>query len=82
MEGQYVTREEFSRLDDKVDELQKEQTQTKQRVRHVEQKLDKIESNTTWILRLILGAFILGILGLVFKSPDQVTSLGGLIYGK
>ncbi|CDQ20847.1 Haemolysin XhlA [Halobacillus karajensis] len=77
MEGQYVTREEFSKLDDKVDELQKEQTQTKQRVRHVEQKLDKIESNTTWILRLILGAFILAILGLVFKSPDQVTSLGG-----
>lgn len=55
MEGQYVTREEFSKLDDKVDELQKEQTQTKQRVRHVEQKLDEIESNTTWILRLILG---------------------------
>lgn len=27
MEGQYVTREEFSKLDDKVEELQKEQTQ-------------------------------------------------------
>ncbi|SFK49330.1 hypothetical protein SAMN04487936_11565 [Halobacillus dabanensis] len=55
MDGQYVTREEFSKLDGKMDELQDEQTQTKQRSRHVEQKLDKIEINTTWILRLIFS---------------------------
>ncbi|ELK47174.1 hemolysin XhlA [Halobacillus sp. BAB-2008] len=77
MDEKYVTRDEFSKLDEKVDQLQNEQTQTKQRVAHVEGKLDKIENNTTWILRLILGAIIAGILGLLFKSPEAVITLGG-----
>lgn len=77
MEQKYVTREEFEKLDDKVDELKNEHTKTRQRVQNVEQKLDRIESNTTWILRLILGAIILVILGLIFNSPGQLTTLGG-----
>ncbi|WP_406944471.1 hemolysin XhlA family protein [Halobacillus sp. SY10] len=77
MEQKYVTREEFEKLDDKVDELKNEHTKTRQRVQNVEQKLDRIESNTTWILRLILGAIILAVLGLIFNSPSQLTTLGG-----
>lgn len=82
MEPNYVTREEFQKLDDKVDELVVEHSRTKERVQNVEQKLDRIESNTTWILRLILGAIILAILGYVFQSPETNIALGGLLYGK
>ncbi|MCA1021769.1 hemolysin XhlA family protein [Halobacillus litoralis] len=78
MDENYVTRDEFNKLDEKVDVLQIEQTRTKQRVEHVERKLDKIETNTTWILRLILGAIIAMVLGLLFQAPEATITLGGI----
>jgi len=63
---EYVRRGEFSRLDDRVNTLDRRQTRTEVRTDQIENKMDKIESNTTWILRLIIGAFISALLGLVF----------------
>lgn len=84
MEREYVTRKEFKELNDKVDNLKTEQTRTKERVSHMEDKLDKIEDNTTWILRLIIGAVIAAILAFILQSPETElpVSLGGFIYGK
>ncbi|WP_079479730.1 hemolysin XhlA family protein [Halobacillus salinus] len=82
MDKEYVTRKEFNELDKKVDELQNEQTQTKQRVEHMEKKLDKIEDNTTWILRLILGAIIMAILAFILQSPETGITIGGVLSGK
>lgn len=65
---EYVTREEFNRLDRKVDGLENRMTRTETRTDHLEKKLDKIENNTTWILRLIIGAFITAILGLIING--------------
>jgi len=61
----YVTRKEFNQLDSRVGNLEVRQTRTETRTDHLEQKLDRIESNTTWILRLIIGAFITAVLGLI-----------------
>ncbi|WP_158290439.1 hemolysin XhlA family protein [Halobacillus salinus] len=82
MDKEYVTRQEFKELDDKVDELKNEHTKTKQRVYNVEQKLDRIENNTTWILRLILGAIIVAILALIIQSPETGITIGGVLSGK
>lgn len=68
MDENYVTRKEFSQLDRRVDGLEVRQTRTETRTDHLEQKLDKIESNTNWILRLIIGAFITAVIGLVLKG--------------
>lgn len=40
-------------------------------VKAVKRQLGKIESNTTWALRLITGAIVLGVLAYVFKIPMQ-----------
>lgn len=68
MNESYITREEFNRLDDKVDGLANRQTRTEEKVDNVEKKLDKIDSNTTWILRIIVGSILLALLGLIIKG--------------
>jgi hypothetical protein len=40
----------------------------RQRIDALEKSIGKIESNTTWTVRLILGTIILGIIGLVMKG--------------
>jgi len=61
----YVKRVEFDRLDERVTTLDIRQTRTEVRTDHIEKKMDRIESNTTWILRLIVGAIITALLGLI-----------------
>lgn len=62
---EYVKRGEFSRLDERVNTLDVRQTRTEVRTDHIEDKMDKIESNTTWILRLIIGAILTALLGVI-----------------
>ncbi len=62
---EYVKRGEFNRLDERVTTLDIRQTRTEVRTDHIEKKMDRIESNTTWILRLIVGAIITALLGLI-----------------
>lgn len=38
-------------------------------VKTMKKQLGKIESNTTWALRLISGALVLGVLAYIFKIP-------------
>lgn len=64
----YVTRKEFNQLDNRVGNVEMRQTRTETRTDHLEKKLDRIESNTAWILRLIIGAFIMAVLGLILKG--------------
>jgi len=64
----YVTREEHQALAKRVTNVENRQTRTETRTDHLERKLDKIETNTTWILRLIIGAFIMALIGLVFQG--------------
>ncbi len=82
MDDKYITREEFNNLGQKVEGLDTRLTKTETRTDHLEKKLDKIENNTTWILRLILGAIILAILGYVLQSPETNITLGGYLHGK
>lgn len=46
--------------------LEKDSTVTMGKVDSLCRKMDKVESNTTWILRLIIGAIILALLGQIF----------------
>ncbi|MGE8207841.1 hemolysin XhlA family protein [Heyndrickxia sp. NPDC080065] len=68
MENNFVTRDEFKALEKRVGSIENRQTKTETKVDNLEQKLDKIDSNTTWILRLIIGAFIMAVIGLVLKG--------------
>ncbi|PFL34905.1 hypothetical protein COJ16_17425 [Bacillus cereus] len=35
---------------------------------NINQQLEKISANTTWILRIIIGAIVAGLLGLLMKG--------------
>lgn len=64
----YVTRHEFKQLDSRVNRLEIQHTRSETRIDHVEKKLDKIDSNTTWILRLIVGGIIMAVLGFFIQG--------------
>lgn len=64
-DSEYIKRGEFNRLDERVTTLDVRQTRTEVRTDHIESKMDKIESNTSWILRLIIGAIVMALLGLI-----------------
>jgi len=61
----YVKRDEFNRLDSRVSNLDIRQTRTEVRTEHVEEKINKIESNTTWILRIIVSSIVVALLGVI-----------------
>lgn len=62
---EYVKRSEFNRLDERVTTLDVRQTRTEVRTDHIEKQMDSIHKNTTWILRIIIGAIVMALLGLV-----------------
>ncbi|MDM5189036.1 hemolysin XhlA family protein [Bacillus sp. DX4.1] len=74
--------EELKELKQKIDNLKLEQKEVIRDIRNLEtrtiinekdittinKQLEKISMNTTWILRIIIGAVVTGILGLVIKG--------------
>jgi hypothetical protein len=52
-------KEEHADYEVRIKLLEKNDVKQDERIGSVEHKMDKIESNTTWILRLIIGAIIL-----------------------
>ncbi|WP_419955949.1 hemolysin XhlA family protein [Neobacillus niacini] len=57
-----------SKLEDKVTGLETRVAVAESNIKDINKKLDSISNNTTWILRIIIGAIIMAILGLVFKG--------------
>jgi uncharacterized protein YlxW (UPF0749 family) len=43
-------------------------------VKHINMKLDKIDQNTTWLLRIVIGAVILAILGFFITTDKPSTN--------
>lgn len=43
-------------------------------VKHINLKLDKIDQNTTWLLRIVIGAVILAILGFFITTDKPSTN--------
>lgn len=64
-EEEYVKRGEFNRLDERVTTLDKRLVKTEVRTDHIEKQMESIHKNTTWILRIIIGAILAALLGLV-----------------
>lgn len=74
--------EEFQEIKNKLQQLKLDQKEMQREIRNLESRilmtekdvltinkqLEKISSNTTWILRLVIGALLTGILGLLMKG--------------
>jgi hypothetical protein len=66
----------MDQVEKRVEKLEAWQAQTnteialvKADVKTMKKQLGKIENNTTWVLRLVTGAIILGVLAYVFQIP-------------
>ena len=64
-ERDYVKRGEFNRLDERITTLDIRQTRTEVRTDHIEKQMDSILKNTNWILRIIVSAVVMALLGLI-----------------
>ncbi|MFI8707616.1 hemolysin XhlA family protein [Bacillus sp. NPDC077411] len=74
--------EEINNLKQEIQQIKAEQKDMREDIRHLENRtlgnekdiininkqLDKISANTTWILRIIIGAIVAGLLGLLMKG--------------
>lgn len=47
----------------------------------IKRQLTKIDENTTWLIRIILGFMILAILGFLFTQGPAIKSVAGIIGG-
>ncbi|WP_281659138.1 hemolysin XhlA family protein [Halobacillus sp. Cin3] len=69
--------ERVKKLEEDVGDMKSRLAVAESNIRDMKQDISDIKSNTTWILRLILGAIILAILAFILKSPETNISLGG-----
>lgn len=65
--------------DSRIATLEIENVSTKKDVIVVQKTLDKIDANTTWIIRLLVGAIVLALLGLVFAKVPAKTAASDVV---
>lgn len=64
-QDEFVKRGEFSRLSDEVSLLNTKYIRLESRTDYIEKKLNRIDSHVVWVLRLIIGAIITAVIGLI-----------------
>ena len=67
-ETKYVEQEDYNRLDARINNIDLRLTRAEVRMDHVEKKKDKIDSNTTWILRIIIGIIVTALIGTIIQG--------------
>jgi hypothetical protein len=64
-----VTNEErIASLEHRISTLETRITVAEVNIDHINRKLDKIDSNTTWLLRIVIGFAVTAVLGFVFTQ--------------
>lgn len=63
-------REEFADHERRIRLLEVDNTINKQHINALLRAMEKIESNTTWILRLVIGIIVAALLGLIIKGGN------------
>lgn len=58
------------KLSQKINQIDKQVAINKHRMKAVEDKLANIDSNVTWLLRLVIGALVLAVLSLLIYSNN------------
>lgn len=58
----------FEKLEQRVSALETRVAVAETNIKDIKADLDSIKNNTTWILRLVLGAIIMALIGLVIKG--------------
>lgn len=59
-------------LEARVAQLEARVAVAETNIDNVKEKIDKIDSNTTWLLRIVVGAIVAAVLGLILKTGGVV----------
>lgn len=62
----------IEKLEQRVSALETRIAVAETNINDIKSDLDSIKQNTTWILRLIVGGLIAGVLGLIIKGGFQL----------
>ncbi|MDP4087122.1 MAG: hemolysin XhlA family protein [Bacillota bacterium] len=62
----------LSKLETEVADLKTRLAIVETNIKEIYKTLDSIDNNTTWILRLVIGGLIAGVLGLIIKGGFQI----------
>lgn len=62
-------KERIDSLETRVTNLETRVAVAENNIENINKKLDKIDNNTTWLLRIVIGAIILAVLGFIIQSP-------------
>jgi tetrahydromethanopterin S-methyltransferase subunit G len=54
-----------------INGVEKDSTEALQSTRSAHKRLDAIESNVTWLWRTVVGALIVGAIGLIFQLANN-----------
>lgn len=77
----HLLKTELVTLRSELHGVKTEQQVQKVQIANIEKKLDKIEGNTTWLLRIVIGAIILYILQSIFEKTQVASGLISFIIG-
>lgn len=55
--------------------LEKNDVRQDQQISHILTDLGEIKSNTTWILRIVIGAIVMALLGWIIVKPAPTTKV-------
>jgi septal ring factor EnvC (AmiA/AmiB activator) len=67
-----VEEQRLTKLETEVADLKTRLAIVETNIKEIYKTLDSIDNNTTWILRLVIGAILAGLLGLVIKGGFQL----------
>ncbi|TCP32197.1 hemolysin XhlA [Scopulibacillus darangshiensis] len=61
---------QYEKLGDRVTALETRMAVAESHIQDIKEDISSIKNNTTWILRIIIGAIILAVIGLLVKDPS------------
>lgn len=67
-----MSEERLVSLETRVTSLETRVAVAESNIEHINKKLDKIDSNTTWLLRIVVGVIVIAVLGLVVVSSPSI----------
>lgn len=62
--------QQYDKVTDRVTALETRMAVAEANLADVKEDLAQIRGNTTWILRLIIGAIVLGVIAVIMKDPS------------
>ncbi|GGH83504.1 chromosome segregation ATPase [Pullulanibacillus pueri] len=69
-EERNTVEQHYTKLEERMTNVETRLAVAESNIQDIKEDISSIKSNTTWILRLLIGAFIMALIALVIKDPS------------